>query len=158
MLLSLLLILSGGDFLFFKIVEHKLKYEAQSQIRQGFKDEELTLIELSNENKENIRWTEFQKEFEYKGQMYDVVKTVHKNGSIYLYCLNDKKEEAFVSAYFRDIKLRIQKITNTYQFVYIIPVIPFNFFPTTFDKYYFLQRLSFLPVSTTVLTPPPELS
>ncbi len=150
--------MGGGDFLFFKLVEHNLKHEVQNQIKKGFKDEELTLIELSNENKDNIRWIEFQKEFKYKGEMYDVVKMVQNGNSTYLYCFNDKKEEAFVSSFYRNLKIRLQKITNVYQVIFIVPVNTVTITFTSFENKFFYKDLNLQPISATVLAPPPEIS
>ena len=57
----------------------------------------MEVISLSG-NKE-IYWEEKGKEFMFKGEMYDVVKTKTVNGKVMLYCINDKKEKALVDNY-----------------------------------------------------------
>ena len=44
-------------------------------------------------NKKDIEWEEAGKEFSFKGQMYDVVRTRLVNGQTILICSNDEKED-----------------------------------------------------------------
>lgn len=65
-------------------------------IKQNLSDEELTLIKVPLkfiEKNNNILEWEKENEFKYKGSLYDVVKKIQKNDTIYFYCINDKKEE-----------------------------------------------------------------
>jgi len=69
----------------------------KEKIVNQLKEEELQVISLSD-NKE-IFWEEDGKEFLFKGEMYDVVKTKSVNGKVMLYCINDKKEMSLIDNY-----------------------------------------------------------
>lgn len=44
-------------------------------------------------NEKDIKWEETGKEFSFKGQLYDVVRTRLVNGQTILICSNDEKED-----------------------------------------------------------------
>ena len=50
---------------------------------------------IANQNT-TFRWEEDGKEFYQDGQLYDVVKSVVKDGNTILYCINDKEEEVLL--------------------------------------------------------------
>ncbi len=70
----------------------------KEKILRELKDDALETICL-NENHQQIYWEDEGKEFLFKGQMYDVVKTKIINGKVVLYCLNDKKEKELIDNY-----------------------------------------------------------
>ena len=70
----------------------------KEKILSQLKDEELKIISLSDDHQQ-IYWEENGKEFLFKGEMYDVVKTKSVNGKVMLYCIDDKKEMALVNNY-----------------------------------------------------------
>lgn len=60
----------------------------------GMDEEELVLLKFSKEEtKTKLRW-EHSKEFEYEGEMYDIVSKEIKGDSIYYRCWWDHKETA----------------------------------------------------------------
>ncbi|MGI8582792.1 MAG: hypothetical protein ACR2KX_11365 [Chitinophagaceae bacterium] len=69
----------------------------KQQIFSKLKDVELDII--SPDDNQQIYWEDEGKEFLFKGQMYDVVKTKIINGKVVLYCLNDKKEKELIDNY-----------------------------------------------------------
>ncbi len=70
----------------------------KEKILSQLKEEELKIISASD-NHQQIYWEEEGKEFLFKGEMYDVVKTKIVNGKVMLYCINDKKERELVDNY-----------------------------------------------------------
>jgi hypothetical protein len=54
---------------------------------------ELTVISITKEKELLLNWREENKEFEYAGKLYDLVKICNRSDSIILYCINDKQEE-----------------------------------------------------------------
>ena len=81
-----------------------LIYEAKSEMSERIEGsdfgKELTTLVFSIENG-NISDKDIdfknEDEFEYKGEMYDVVKSETRDGFVYFYCINDKNEE-FIQA------------------------------------------------------------
>ena len=64
------------------------------QMVASLPDSSLELI-IANQNN-TFRWEEDGKEFYQDGQLYDVVKSVVKDGNTILYCINDKEEEVLL--------------------------------------------------------------
>ena len=89
LLLSLIApVVTGLTMLHFqrKAVRKQIKH----RILEGISNSELTLVKISPENK-NIRW-KHSKEFEYKGEMYDIVRSEKHGDTTYYYCWWDNKE------------------------------------------------------------------
>lgn len=69
-----------------------VKKEVVAQILAGIDKDELVLLRFSKKDAaEKLRW-EDSKEFEYKGQMYDVVETMTAADTVYYWCWLDHKE------------------------------------------------------------------
>lgn len=91
LLLSLLLPVVGtGTFLLMQ--KMKVQQEVKSQLLKGMADEDLVLFKFNKlEMKHLLKW-EHEREFEYKEQMYDVVRTRTNDSIIYIWCWEDTKE------------------------------------------------------------------
>ena len=62
------------------------------------KEEDLIIISLTD-NAHQIFWEEEGREFHYKGEMYDVIKSKTVGGKVLLYCINDKIEKILIDKY-----------------------------------------------------------
>ena len=80
------------------VSQHELKEEMEKAIHIGLSEKEMTVISYTD-NSKDIFWEEEDKEFSFKGEMYDVVKTVVVKGKKIIYCVNDKKEKALIEKY-----------------------------------------------------------
>jgi hypothetical protein len=83
----------------------------QNQVKEQVKKQLLATISLSSldmidaiANKDLIQWEDPGKEFYLHGQLYDVARIMNRNGRIYLYCLNDKKEEQLLENLSNQVK------------------------------------------------------
>lgn len=69
-----------------------IRKEVKRMIIAGLDKKDLVLIKLTrSEKKTQLRW-KHSKEFEYKGQMYDIVEKEYKNGITYFWCWWDFEE------------------------------------------------------------------
>ena len=69
-----------------------VKDEAENRIAEGIDEDELVLLKFSGEESlTEVRW-EDPGEFEYKGQMFDIVDTRIEGDTIYYSCWWDKEE------------------------------------------------------------------
>lgn len=95
-LVSLLFLYNIVGFYFVFIQKQlAIKREVKKIILQKIPEDELELIKIPvNSNNKDFKWVEKDKEFRYKGKMYDIVKQKIVDGFIYFYCINDKKEES----------------------------------------------------------------
>jgi len=111
-LLLLFLFISDGYHLYFRYLQHKIQQEVKAEIRQGLDKEDLSLIVVPVHGRQEIFWTKKDKEFRYKGSMYDVVSTEIRGENIYYYCLNDVKEKQLIARYNRNNRRRTQALQN----------------------------------------------
>ena len=81
-------------FLYLHFEKAALKREIKWKMVAGIDQNELVLLKFSKEEaKKQLRW-EHSKEFEYEGQMYDVVSNEIKGDTIYYRCWWDHEETA----------------------------------------------------------------
>lgn len=77
---------------YLKVEKHQLKRSIKHQIIDGINKSELVLLRFSKkEIKEKLEW-EHSKEFEYEGEMYDVVEKVETTDSVSYWCWWDYEE------------------------------------------------------------------
>ncbi|MBK9591208.1 MAG: hypothetical protein IPO32_06800 [Crocinitomicaceae bacterium] len=74
-----------GISLYLKHEKRMLKREIKHRIIEGIDRSELVELSFTPEEEQQLRW-EHSKEFEYKGEMYDVVESKSENGKITYWC------------------------------------------------------------------------
>jgi hypothetical protein len=89
----------GGYYLWFSILQNNIQNKIDEEIESGCKSEDLTLIIIPDEKDQGICWIKPNKEFRYKGEMYDVVKIKNLPGKKYYYCLNDRREKQLIAGF-----------------------------------------------------------
>ena len=156
---------SGGYYFCFRYYQHSINREVKHMIRNGLSDNQLSDINIPYQAKKQkeieklcgICWIKPGKEFSYKGQMYDVVKTTIKNGQKHYFCINDKKEKKLLAEFLKLKTRKLEKRVKTNLIYYYLTdqiCIINNGISITFnliaDQYYsaFLE----------ILTPPPTSS
>jgi hypothetical protein len=80
-----------GISLYLKHEKRMLKREIKHRIIEGIDRSELVELSFTPEEKKQLRW-EHSKEFEYNGEMYDVVESKSENGKITYWCWWDNEE------------------------------------------------------------------
>jgi len=87
-----------------KIVKKAVKHH----IIEGLDKNELQLLKLTkNEILQKVKW-EHKKEFEYEGEMYDIVSQMDYGDTTYFWCWWDKKETALN----KKLLTLVQKFSN----------------------------------------------
>lgn len=89
----------GGYYLCFTVLQLKIRTEIKQAIRNGLKDEDLILFEISDNSNPAVHWVESEKEFSFKGEMFDVVRIKKQQNKKLYYCINDRKEEQLILNY-----------------------------------------------------------
>jgi hypothetical protein len=93
--LLLLLVLIApivGLYSWFEIQQDQIRREVKWKIAEGLPDQDLTLIKLTtSEAEKSLRW-KHSKEFEYQGEMYDIVRKEQKGDTLIFHCWWDYKE------------------------------------------------------------------
>jgi len=68
-----------------------VRKEIKHRIIEGIDRGELVLLSFTEKTAANLRW-EHAREFEYQGEMYDVVETVVEGDTTHYWCWPDKEE------------------------------------------------------------------
>lgn len=69
----------------------QVKEEVSRNIHTDKYEEEKVLLKFTSEDSSKLYW-EHSREFEYNGEMYDVIRFEKKGDTIWYYCYWDKKE------------------------------------------------------------------
>lgn len=135
-ILFIILFNIGGYYMWFGVMQYRIRKEIKQEIRKGLNDNDLILFEISDNSKTDLNWIEAGKEFSFNAEMYDVVKEKKlKNKTLY-YCINDRKEEQLIANYKEthntkketDKKLRI--------------ITPFQYFQSHFETRNYKHAIS----------------
>jgi len=79
-------------FVILQLHKKQVKKEVKSEMIAGLDKEELVLLKFTKEEtQKELRW-EHPKEFEFKGQMYDLVEKSRQGDTIFYWCWVDDKE------------------------------------------------------------------
>lgn len=81
-----------GYYTVFKVLQYQVRDGVKQRIKQSVPDNEFVLISVSIADNNSLIWTKPNKEFRYKGEMYDIVKQETKEDVILYYCIHDFKE------------------------------------------------------------------
>lgn len=86
-----------GSYVWLSVEKYRLKKEVKRIMLHNLERDQLDLLTFhKGDLKQKLRW-EHSSEFEYLGQMYDVVETVVKRDSVYYLCWPDHRETALNS-------------------------------------------------------------
>lgn len=158
LLTSIFLFNTGGYFVWFSVLKLNIHKEIRHEIEKGLKEKELSLIIVSNSNKADICWTKPDKEFKYKGEMYDVVKVKIKNQKRYYYCINDSKENRLIAHFDKSqhAKKSIEKIVNRTHNLYFPLQFSLSTNRCTSDFRYLTMDVFYASTIVDTLSPPPK--
>jgi len=81
-----------GTYVILKLHKKQVRKEVKWKMIAGLDKDELVLLKFTEkETQTNLQW-KHSKEFEYNGQMYDVVESLIQGDSIFYWCWWDHKE------------------------------------------------------------------
>jgi hypothetical protein len=100
-LFLLFLFYSGGYYFLYVSRQFSIRNEVRREIKAGLRAEDITLITIPLHDESEIRWIKPDKEFKYKGELFDVVRIKIKDQKKLLYCFNDKKEKQLITSFHR---------------------------------------------------------
>jgi hypothetical protein len=81
-----------GTYIFLQYNKNKIKKEITGMIDAGLEKKDLVLLMFTNEETETILNWKHSREFEYKGQLYDIVEKRQDGDTISYKCYKDHKE------------------------------------------------------------------
>lgn len=94
LLISCLIFPLVGTYCFWEHERHLVRKSVKRRLIAGVESSELVLLKFSKEETQTkLRW-KHSKEFEFNGQMYDIVETSFQDDSIFYRCWWDHAETA----------------------------------------------------------------
>ena len=152
----------GYLFILHQARQYRKEYIQQELARNNVEDE-LTVIDFTT-NEKKIYWEEEGKEFSFKGEMYDVVKTKIINGKKYLYCINDEVELKLINKYNSETEKnnsKDKKVKTTIENIFSPYVLAHTDFETAKaklpKKYFVITSQIQYGIATSDLKPPQNL-
>jgi len=94
-----LLVPSLGTSVWFIQQQKRVRKEVKQHLIAGVEDSELTLLIFSEEDKSSLLEWEHEKEFQFEGTMYDIVREDKIGELHYYWCWKDDKETALYKKY-----------------------------------------------------------
>ena len=92
----------AGYFVVFSLQQYLAREDMKSYIKNKLTDNELEKVVVPNSEMVNgssdFRFKDENKEFVYKGKLYDIVRQKDDGVHTVFYCINDKKEEGLFAA------------------------------------------------------------
>lgn len=161
MALGCLLFIVGGYHLLYQCRLAEIKSAVQEGIVR-IKKSELIPLSFSTHEAATLAW-EGEKEFYYKGKMYDVAEAEEKDGRMVYWCFSDENETALVEAYLKTQGSPSDKDTSqTLLKLLKVPFLPVAYewkknAPPSHDKPRSFFGFRPLTAERIVLTPPPKV-
>lgn len=100
-LLILVMCSSGGYYLWFSLLQKSIQHSVNNEIEKGLEEADLTVIVVPVNDESGICWIRNGKEFRFKGEMFDVVKSRIVGENRHYYCVNDHKEKQLIADFSR---------------------------------------------------------
>lgn len=101
----------------FIIVKKAIRKEIKNQIKKGISEDKLCIFKMCNADYTKLKWYEKDKEFSILKKMYDIVRSIKRNDSITLYCINDKQEEILFAGLNQMVNKALQSNSKYKQFL-----------------------------------------
>jgi predicted transcriptional regulator len=149
----------GGYYLWFSVLQYHTQKEIEKEIEEGSKDEHITLIIVPVADEQGICWIKPNKEFRYKGELYDIVKIQHQHQKKYYYCLNDSKEKQLIADFNKTHNTKKEsekKLKRSFNYSFYLQrfSITKNVYPIDFA--FAATTILYKPNTIDILSPPPK--
>lgn len=100
----------------FHITRFMIREDMEQKIKENLDESELTVLTVTEKEFSRLHWTRAQKELEYNGNMFDVVRIQSSNHKKLIYCLSDRREKHLLvqyKAHQKNRKKNRQRISQT---------------------------------------------
>lgn len=165
-LLSLFVYNIVGYTLLFKIEQYQAKEAIEEKIKSTLPENLLTVVEVKKNKKNEFQFLDFdEKELIYKGNRYDIVKTISTKDATFYYLLNDKQEQKLVTELEKNVKDNSENTNNSNKNEVVKKVVKDYFFETALHNIITTEtKIQFSPLLFSIAdgfnslaTPPPQL-
>ncbi len=158
-----------GTYTWLRYKINAVKSEVSTRIKAGIEKKDLVLLKFSIRDSETrLRW-KHAKEFEFQGQMFDIVTRELHGDSISFYCLKDH-EESTINRHIKSLAAKIagqdpvqrdnhQRLNNFYKSLY--NSIPFSLSLSTpeiqMEQGFYSYAFNYSSIQLPPPSPPPEI-
>jgi hypothetical protein len=155
---SLLIYLTGTFSVFTSCFQsyHKTVFQQQVQAQD---EEESEKIFFTIHDFQSLSWIEKDKEFEWKGEMYDVNRIEQVRDGFWVYCENDGLEEILIS-FLKSVKKDMEVGTTNFnpqpQFFQSVLVFTFGSHQVKLERSSTEIPVFYKSICMSVLAPPPN--
>jgi hypothetical protein len=160
----------GGFYAILSYERYEIREKVEQKLLNSLKKSELICIVENAENLSKIIWERPEKEFEFEGNLYDVVYSENILGITHYYCLSDKDETKLEAKIDKLLENQTEKSPSGNQSKRILhffsePLITHS--KPTFNFNYFINKNSSVFTNLTIfhlsdfvskLKQPPQLS
>lgn len=94
-------------FSMLKFEIHQVKEKVEKEIMAQMEKDDLQMLAFTKEEAEQDLYWEHSKEFEYRGEMYDIVDKKITEDSVYYWCWWDKEETVLVQKLYSLMRNRL---------------------------------------------------
>lgn len=168
MLILSLLLPAAGSIAYLHLQRVMVKKAIKKKLLNDIPLEGLTVFSLNKEgSKHQLKWEDDQ-EFEYNGEMYDVVYTKIKGDSISYWCWRDMEETIINRKLEQTVALLISKnpennnlqhwLNHFYKSLYFCQISNFHLYFTSEEKNTFFENTTFIQKYKIPPSPPPKLT
>ncbi|HPT13395.1 MAG TPA: hypothetical protein PK796_01300 [Bacteroidales bacterium] len=100
LLITLLILFNaGGGYILFRLQQSEARRESQEAINSHIAEKIVVVLAFRLNKEEGIVWMRPGREFTYKGEMYDVIKSITRGNMKYYHCYNDSREKKLIAGY-----------------------------------------------------------
>ncbi len=167
LILLLLVVPIIATYSYLYITKQKIRKEVKHNILNKLEKENLILLTFTKEETENLDW-KHSSEFEFQGQMYDIVKQEIQCENILYWCWNDNKETkinnqinsllTFVLGKDQRNKENQKRLNNYFNSLFFSEIPTYNLVVLQRDYKYNILKIACHKLSNSPPSPPPEIA
>ncbi|MBL7818069.1 MAG: hypothetical protein JNL70_23870 [Saprospiraceae bacterium] len=104
-----------GYFPVFKLQQKFLQHKIEVFIKRHIQKKDIHIISISSDNQHELHWQRKDKEFWYRGQLYDIVHTELQGDVVLYHCFNDTAETHLTYKYLESLQKQTEQPTEPHK-------------------------------------------
>ncbi len=167
LILLLLVVPIISTYSYLHITKQKIRKEVKQKILNKIEKEDLILLTFTKDEAENLDW-KHSREFEFDGQMYDIIKQEIQGENILYWCWNDNEETkinkqidsllAFVLGENQQNKENQKRLNNYFNSLFFSEIPSYNLITLQSDYRYNSFSTDYKFLLDTSNSPPPQIA
>lgn len=156
-----------STYTYLHITKQKIRKDVKHKILGKLEKENLILLNFTRAEAENLEW-KHSREFEFQGQMYDIIRKETHGENISFWCWNDNEETkinkqinsllAFVLGNDQQNKENQKRLINYYNSLFFSEIPSYNLTVLQSEYKYHILKIECHNLSNSPPSPPPEIA